>query len=208
MPCRHCLWSVSPQCGTCAARGESPEELLQALQLALARRAWVQPALPVASSSSSPQHGGGRTPPEGTTGSQLRAQDVGVAGILRRQEAAQQSRGRNMEEAFTDLTALMDKAKDMLAFAERIRDAMLRDSQSADAASAEELEVRCGLSARSCVLGFHAASSSALLQSCMLSLGILSPVTRKAAGALYHQQLALQVSPGLIERCNTMSAGS
>ena len=51
-----------------------------------------------------------------------------------------------MEEAFTDLTALMDKAKDMLAFAERIRDAMLRDSQtaSADAASTEELEVRLG----------------------------------------------------------------
>ena len=28
----------------------------------------------------------------------------------------------------------------------------------------------------------------------MLSLGIMSPVTRKAAGSLYHQQLALQVS--------------
>ena len=127
-------------------RGESPEELVQALQQVLARRAWAQPEQPVASSSSSPQHGGGRTPPEGTTGSQLRAQDVGVAGILRRQEAAQQSRGRSMEEAFTDLAALMDKAKDMLAFAERIRDAMLRDSQSAsaDAASTEELEVRLG----------------------------------------------------------------
>lgn len=125
------------------ARGESPEELLQGLQLALARRAWAQPA--AASPGGSP-HGSSRTQPEATTGSQLRAQDVGVAGILRRQEAAQQSRGRSMEEAFTDLTALMDKAKDMLAFAERIRDAMLRDSQhaNADAASTEELEVRPG----------------------------------------------------------------
>ena len=41
----------------------------------------------------------------------------------------------------------------------------------------------------------------------MLSLGIMSPVTRKAAGALYHQQLALQVSPGLLGRCAVMSAG-
>jgi hypothetical protein len=29
----------------------------------------------------------------------------------------------------------------------------------------------------------------------MLSLGISSPVTRNTAGALFHQQLALQVTP-------------
>ena len=137
-------------------RGESPDELLQALQQVLARKAWAQQPLPVLAPTPG-QLRSGSSPPA-SSGSQLRAQDVGVAGILRRQEAAQQTRGRSMDEAFTDLKALMDKAKDMLTFAERIRDSMTRESQAVDdAASAEELEVRVtALSSAAWYACFHA----------------------------------------------------
>lgn len=126
-------------------RGESPDALLQSLQQVLARKAWAQPPVPMGPPAPGQPRIDVGLPPPASSGSQLRAQDVGVAGILRRQEVAQQTRGRNMEEAFTDLRALMDKAKEMLAFAERIRDSMMRESQADDAASTEELEVRHAL---------------------------------------------------------------
>ncbi len=46
--------------------------------------------------------------------------------------------GRSMDEAFTDLSALMEKAREMLAFAERTRAAMLRDKGNE---ASDELEV-------------------------------------------------------------------
>ena len=127
-------------------RGENADELLQELQVVLSRRAWLQlppsPAKPLVQPNSKADNVG--APGDASTSAQLRAEDVGVAGILRRQEAAQQSRGRSMEEAFTDLRALVDKAKDMMAFAERIRESMLRDTPGAESNS-EELEARgCG----------------------------------------------------------------
>ena len=65
------------------------------------------------------------------------ASNAGVAGILRRHEAAQRELGQSVDEAFTDLSALMDKAREMLAFAERMRASLQRDAGDVP----EELEV-------------------------------------------------------------------
>ena len=97
----------------------------------------------------------------------FRSGDAGVAGILRRQEELQQELTTSLAEAFTDLAALAERAREVLAFAERTRAAQQRD------------------------LGAGAAAGEAAFA---LSLGITSPVTRLVAGALFHQQLALQLA--------------
>ena len=102
-----------------AFRGAPPSELLLRLEAALAARAWVERvAAPVALRPAAHAPVGGSLHP---------AAAAGVAGILRRQEKAQQVLSQSMDEAFTDLTALMDKAREMLAFAERVRLATQRD---------------------------------------------------------------------------------
>ena len=72
---------------------------------------------------------------QGTGG--FSASNAGVAGILRRHEAAQRELGQSVDEAFTDLSALMEKAREMLAFAERMRASLQRDAGDVP----EELEV-------------------------------------------------------------------
>jgi len=118
-------------------RGAPAEELLPALQAALSRRAWAQNPPPSATEPARPA--AASSPPGSAPGSGgLSAADAGVSGILRRQQAAQRVLGRSLDEAFTDLSALMEKAKEMMAFAERTRAAMLRDQGEASA----ELEAR------------------------------------------------------------------
>lgn len=125
-----------------ASRGVAPTELLQALHAALARRAWA--AAPPVESAAPPKTAtasGGGAPtgdaPERAV-SAFSAAHAGVAGILRRQEEAQRVLGQSVSEAFTDLTALMDKARDMLAFVERMRAAEQRDNGTLS----EELQAR------------------------------------------------------------------
>jgi len=122
------------------------------------------------------------------------ASNAGVAGILRRHEAAQRELGQSVDEAFTDLSALMEKAREMLAFAERMRASLQRDAGDVP----EELEVRCLAAITAPTLPKR--SSDPPLQSYFLSMGIASPVTRQTAGALFHQQLALQLADFLAPR--------
>jgi hypothetical protein len=135
-------------------------EFVQQLLGALSKRAWAAAApaasnapprgtaecsggAPAAQGALSSIHGGAQPAGSGTAFS---ASNAGVAGILRRQEAAQRELGQSVDEAFTDLSALMDKARDMLAFAERVRASAQRDSGEVSA----ELEVSTAAHALPC----------------------------------------------------------
>lgn len=70
---------------------------------------------------------------------------------------------------------MQSKAKEMVMLAEKMRLKLLSGSSQAGAANDEEM------------------GSKEEMQDWLLSVGIISPVTKESAGALYHQQLSRQV---------------
>ncbi|KAL3696045.1 hypothetical protein R1sor_010121 [Riccia sorocarpa] len=101
---------------------------------------------------------------------------AGVAGILRKEKEQLDLADKNLQEAFSDLNALMSKAKEMVNLAERMRIKLLA-APSQQTSTADEEEV-----------------GKQDIQELLLSVGIVSPVTKESAGALYHQQLARQLA--------------
>ncbi|KAF4384732.1 vacuolar protein sorting-associated protein 36 isoform X1 [Cannabis sativa] len=102
---------------------------------------------------------------------------VGVSGILRKEQEMWESTDKSLQDAFQDLNALMSKAKEMVMLAEKMRQKLLSGSNSQTGASNDE-----------------EMGSKQEMQDWMLSIGIISPVTKESAGALYHQQLARQLA--------------
>ncbi|MEW5298836.1 MAG: hypothetical protein WDW36_001914 [Sanguina aurantia] len=107
---------------------------------------------------------------------------VGVAGLVRREEAKTSEAGRSLGQAFQDLSALMKSAQDMVALAERFR----------------------GIAA-------HTSADDSLMdletQRELIALGIASPVTKESAGARFHIELSRQLSDFLedpLGRCGGM----
>jgi len=94
------------------------------------------------------------------------ASSAGVAGVVNRQVQHAEATEREMDEAFTDLRALMEKAGEMVALAERL-------AESTESGGEDEHD-------------------DAELQRLVLSLGIKSPVTRLNAGAGFHSDLGRQ----------------
>ncbi|CAN6464505.1 unnamed protein product [Victoria cruziana] len=126
---------------------------------------------------------------EGSVG--IRASVVGVSGILRKEQELWESTDRSLQEAFQDLNALMGKAKDMVLLAEKMRVKLLAGPSATNASTDEEM------------------GSNQDMQDWLLSVGIVSPVTKETAGALYHQQLSRQLADfikGHLERSGGMIA--
>ncbi|KAK4778313.1 hypothetical protein SAY87_018500 [Trapa incisa] len=98
------------------------------------------------------------------------------ASILRREQEIWESTDKSLHDAFQDLNALMSKAKEMVMLAEKIRLKLLSGSLQAGTANVEEM------------------GSKEEMQDWLLSVGIISPVTKESAGALYHQQLSCQLA--------------
>ncbi|PHT74861.1 Vacuolar protein sorting-associated protein 36 [Capsicum annuum] len=99
----------------------------------------------------------------------------GVAGILRKEQEMWESTDKSLQDAFQDLNALMNKAKEMVTLAEKMRAKLLSGSTSqATCTNDEEI------------------GTKEEMQELLLSVGIVSPVTKESAGALYHQQLSRQ----------------
>ncbi|KAK6233705.1 hypothetical protein QUC31_006111 [Theobroma cacao] len=102
---------------------------------------------------------------------------VGVAGILRKEQELWESTDKNLQDAFQDLNALMSKAKEMVMLAEKMRQKLLSGTNSQASATNDE-----------------DMGSKEEMQDWLLSVGIISPVTKESAGALYHQQLSRQLA--------------
>ncbi|EMS51202.1 hypothetical protein TRIUR3_25664 [Triticum urartu] len=121
----------------------------------------------------------------------IRMPVVGVAGILRKEQETWESAGQNLQDAFQDLNALMSKAKEMMELAEKMRQKLLTNSSAQSNSNDEEM------------------GSKQDLQDLLLSVGIVSPVTKETAGALYHQQLSRQLADFVrvpVERAGGMMA--
>lgn len=107
----------------------------------------------------------------------LRMPVVGVSGILRKEQEIWESNDKSLQDAFQDLNALMSKAKEMVMLAEKMRLKLLSGSNApANAGGDEEM------------------GSKQEMQDWLLSVGIISPVTKETAGAQYHQQLSRQLA--------------
>ncbi|KAJ8573027.1 hypothetical protein K7X08_009538 [Anisodus acutangulus] len=102
---------------------------------------------------------------------------VGVAGILRKEQEMWENTDKSLQEAFQDLNALMSKAKEMVMLAEKMRAKLLSGSTS-QATGTNDEEI----------------GTKEEMQELLLSVGIVSPVTKESAGALYHQQLSRQLA--------------
>ncbi|XWS08201.1 hypothetical protein CRYUN_Cryun41cG0059400 [Craigia yunnanensis] len=102
---------------------------------------------------------------------------VGVAGILRKEQEMWESTDKSLQEAFQDLNALMSKAKEMVMLAEKMRQKLLSGTNSQTSGTNDE-----------------DMGSKEEIQDWLLSVGIISPVTKESAGALYHQQLSRQLT--------------
>ncbi|TPX70015.1 hypothetical protein SpCBS45565_g02068 [Spizellomyces sp. 'palustris'] len=141
-------------------RGGGMSEFLKALKSAVSARAWKNdvpkdvPARPVISQPVQGPNVGG------------------IASIMRSVEQSNQLMGHSLDEAFSDLNALMAKAADMVKLAESI------STKLAQGAAA----------------GGDDSSAMATFRSYLVDLGIHSPVTREAAGDLYINELARQLA--------------
>ncbi|KAL5568717.1 hypothetical protein UlMin_025292 [Ulmus minor] len=102
---------------------------------------------------------------------------VGVSGILRKEQEMWESTDKSLQDAFQDLNALMSKAKEMVMLAEKMRQKLLSGTNSQNGATNDE-----------------EMGSKQEIQDWLLSVGIVSPVTKESAGALYHQQLSRQLA--------------
>lgn len=102
---------------------------------------------------------------------------VGVSGILRKEQEMWESTDKSLQDAFQDLNALMSKAKEMVMLAEKMRQKLLSGSNSQTGSTTDD-----------------EMGSKEEIQDWLLSVGIISPVTKESAGALYHQQLSRQLA--------------
>jgi len=133
--------------------------------------------------------------------SATRARHAGVGGALHRQRAVGAQDERTLGRAFTDMSALMRTAGELVSLAERFANATAvakkkdafsssgtHDSDSNDANDADA-------TARSSDGSSDDVSRE--MREMLVSLGIASPVTKASAGALYHRQLSRQLADWL-----------
>ncbi|XP_051124051.1 vacuolar protein sorting-associated protein 36 [Andrographis paniculata] len=107
----------------------------------------------------------------------IRPPVVGVAGILRKEQEMWESTDKSLQDAFQDLNALMSKAKEMVMLAEKMRSKLLSGTNNQGSETNDD-----------------EMGTKEEMQDWLLSVGIVSPVTKESAGALYHQQLSRQLA--------------
>ncbi|KAJ8645580.1 hypothetical protein MRB53_007328 [Persea americana] len=155
---------------TLVLRGKNdPEAFFGRVWDAMRSRAWENEAEKPGPSDSKAGGGGGDALSSGI-------RMAGVSGILRKEQEMWESTDKSLQEAFQDLNALMSKAKEMVTLAEKMRQKLLSGPTQAAGPNDEEM------------------GSKQEMQDWLLSVGIVSPVTKESAGALYHQQLARQLA--------------
>uniref|UniRef100_A0A1J3IRH5 Vacuolar protein-sorting-associated protein 36 n=1 Tax=Noccaea caerulescens TaxID=107243 RepID=A0A1J3IRH5_NOCCA len=120
---------------------------------------------------------GSGTVAQGLYGNDGAVRMVGLAGILRKEQEQWESTDKSLQDAFQDLNALMSKAKEMVSLAEKMRQKLLSAPSSQNGSTDDE-----------------EMGSKEEMQQWMLSVGIISPVTKESAGALYHQELSRQLA--------------
>ncbi|KYQ90246.1 vacuolar protein sorting 36 [Tieghemostelium lacteum] len=104
---------------------------------------------------------------------------AGISGVLKTINDKTQQTDKILNEAFSDLNALMDKAKDMVTLSEKLRITLDKKTKDSSTAITEEEDE---------------------FKSFLLQMGIESPVTKKTAGSQYHNELSRQLSEWIIQK--------
>jgi ESCRT-II complex subunit VPS36 len=105
---------------------------------------------------------------------------AGVAGAIKNVEMEDKKTKAALDEAFSDLNSLMDKAREMVAIAEKFAEQLKKAENEADQQEFDNM---------------------------LVNMGLGSIVTKSSAGALYHQELARQLADFLqkpLERAHGM----
>ena len=118
---------------------------------------------------------------------------AGVGALLTRHKESLTEAEKLTAEATHDLDSLMQRAKDVVrvvqkfaAFADDREELGIKKSTRASDAAAEEGDDVSSLGS--------ADSANSEMESVLLSIGLVSPVTKESAGRLYHRQLARQIA--------------
>eukprot|EP01132_Coremiostelium_polycephalum_P005331 gene5331-6649_t len=111
--------------------------------------------------------------------------NAGISGLIKNINKKSEETDKVLAEAFTDLSALMDKAKDMVKLSERLK--LTLDKQSKDSTSTPEEEE---------------------FRTFLLQMGIESPVTKKTAKSKYHDELSKQLSEWILTKQILQKQGS
>jgi len=114
-----------------------------------------------------------------TTVFQKSAQNLGIGGIILRQERELQSVEKLSKDAVQDMESLMRQAKEVVTMVQRYAGYMAEQSSFSDGTISENGEIN---------------EMNEILQ----EIGIISPVTRYTAGKLYHKELARQIADILL----------
>ena len=103
---------------------------------------------------------------------------AGVSGIIRQQSMEEAQANASVSEAFTDLSSLMEHARELVALADKMRGFERRDTAASGAGAEDAAE----------------AAATAEMGDFLLTLGLASPVTKTSAGSMYHQELSRQLA--------------
>lgn len=164
------------------------EDFLSIINNALLKRSWEKSTISSSFSSSSSflssssSSSSSVSIASNTTIFQKSGQNLGVGGIILKQERELQSVQRLSKDAVQDMESLMRQAKDVVTMVQRYAGYMAEQSSSSsssDGTISESGEIN---------------EMNEILQ----DIGIVSPVTRYSAGKLYHQELARQIADILL----------
>eukprot|EP00897_Mesotaenium_endlicherianum_P010671 jgi/Mesen1/9632/ME000669S09071 len=183
---------------------ESHLPFIAQLQEVLQARAWEADAPSPSATSAGAAQGGG------VPASRFNPAMAGVSGILRRQQEQLEATDKTLQEAFSDLNALMAKAKDLVPIAERIRAKLVAPPAGSSGGGGGGAAGGAAGGGEEEPAGPGGSSQEQQeMQDYLLRVGIVSPVTKGSAGALYHQQLSRQLADFLrepLERAGGMLA--
>jgi len=101
-------------------------------------------------------------------------QYAGVGGVMRRQEQEREQTKALANEAFSDLSALLTSASEIVGLADRFSEAVKRKKASSSGEGGQEDEDE--------------------FFSILNDMGIANPATKKACGAKFHQELARELA--------------
>ncbi|KAF8976456.1 Vacuolar protein-sorting-associated protein 36 [Entomortierella lignicola] len=93
----------------------------------------------------------------------------GISGIMRTAESNKKATDETLSQAFQDLQGLMDKAAEMVALAETISNRLAKSNTMNN-------------------------EDTATFKTYLLNMGIASPVTKDTAGAVFHKELARELT--------------
>lgn len=154
------------QNATIQIRFKDKDNFTSHIKSALSAHAWG--AAPSSSSSASAS-----SAKPASTAYTFSTSNAGIGGLMKRQEEKMRQADESLNEGFKDIDALMGKAKDLVALADKIKAAMAKEARANGNAEAQANDEFSGYLAQ---------------------MGIAMPVTKSAAGSQFHTELAKELA--------------